>query len=101
MPSKDQFMKDCLLIFCLLISTSTSYSQSNAQHIKADSSRLFDFFRMYGVAVGKKDYALAKNYLDSALTIVPDLASERYAYVRLKRSLRMTQQLFQSVQKEQ
>jgi hypothetical protein len=84
------FMKKRILLFGIIMNlvTLTALAQSSSvKNIKVDSSRLFEFFRQYGVAVGKRDYALAKNYLDSGLAVVPDLASVRYAYVRL--ALRM------------
>ena len=94
-------MKKSLLLFYILISsliTIPAYSQNNPQNIIVDSTRLFDFFRMYGVAVGKKEYALAKNYLDSALTIVPDLASGRYAYVRLALRLGLKEEALYNIE---
>jgi sugar lactone lactonase YvrE len=47
-----------------------------------DSTRLFDFFRLYNQAAGAQDYVLAKRYLDTAMILSPDFSQLRAAHVR-------------------
>lgn len=79
-------MKKIVLLFCLsihIITPAASAQGNSATGIKVDSSRLNDFFRLYGVAAGKRDFPEAKKYLDSALMIVPDFPNVRYARARV------------------
>lgn len=81
-------MKSYFLLFCFalcLLNTLASSAQNNSgsQSMNVDSSRLNDFFRLYSVAGGKREYLAAKKYLDSALMIVPDFPNVRYARARV------------------